>query len=61
MKWLRFLLLLGVVVAVGCSAPSGSAGDENDPATTSDLEQFADEAAEAEAVATEDETVAPEE
>jgi len=60
MKWLRFLLLLGVVVAVGCSAPSGSAGDENDPATTTDLEQF-DEAAEAETVATEDETVAPEE
>ncbi len=61
MKWLRFLLLLGVVVAVGCSsAPSGSAGDESDPALTTDLEAF-DEAAEAETVAPEAETVAPEE
>ena len=53
MKWLRFLLLLGVVVVVGCSPSSGSAGDESDPALTTDLEAF-DEAAEAETVATEE-------
>jgi len=54
MKWLRFLLLLGVVVAVGCfSAPSGSSGDADDPALTTDLEPL-DEAAEAETVAPEE-------
>ena len=52
MKWLRFFFLLGVVVAVGCSPPSGSAGDANDPALTSDLVPI-DEAAEAEAMAAE--------
>lgn len=51
MKWLRILFLLGVVLAVGCSPPSGSAGDEDDPLTTSDLEPM-DEASEAEAEAT---------
>ena len=50
MKWLRFFLLLGVLVAVGCSAPSGTEGDANDPALTSDLVPI-DEAAEAAAVA----------
>ena len=46
MKWLRFFLLLGVVVAVGCSPPSGTEGDANDPALTTDLIPV-DEAAEA--------------
>ena len=50
MKWLRILVLLGAVAVVGCAPPSGTAGDENDPATTSDLEPI-DEAAEAAAAA----------
>ena len=56
MKWLRLFFLLAVVVAVGCSqAPSGTAGDENDPALTTDLvgmdpEAEANATAEAEAV-----------
>lgn len=57
MKWLRFLVLLGVVVAIGCpSAPSGTQGDANDPALTTDLEEIdpaAEAAAEAEAEAPE--------
>ncbi len=53
MKWLRFFLLLGVVVAVGCPAPSGTAGDANDPALTTDLEPI-DESAEGAATATEE-------
>jgi len=53
MKWLTFLLLLCVVVAVGCSSPSSTAGDADDPALTTDLEPV-DEAAEAAAIATEE-------
>jgi len=53
MKWLRLFILLGVVVALGCpSGPSGSEGDANDPALTTDLEPM-DEAAEAATVAEE--------
>ena len=29
--------------STGCGSGGGSAGDQNDPATTSDLEQMADE------------------
>ena len=52
MKWLRFLLLLGVVFAVGCSSsPSGSSGEADEPAATAD---DVDEAVEAEAAAGEE-------
>jgi hypothetical protein len=49
MKVLRIFFLLCFAIAAGCSQPSGSTGDANDPATTSDMEQMdnVDEAAEA--------------
>ena len=50
MRWLRVFFLFGVVLAIGCSSPSGSAGDENDPEATSDLVDEMDEASEAEAM-----------
>ena len=50
MKWLRLFFLLAVVVAFGCSPPSGAEGDASDPALTTDLEPV-DEAKEAEAAA----------
>jgi hypothetical protein len=38
----RLLFLLGVLFAAGCGE-TGSVGDTNDPATTTDVEQMADE------------------
>ncbi len=50
MKWLRYLFLLAVLAAVGCSAaPPSEVIEETDTATDE-----VDEAAEAEAVATEE-------
>ena len=51
MKWLRLLVLLSAVVAFGCSPPSGTEGDANDPAATTDE---VDEGMEAEAAAAEE-------
>lgn len=48
MKCLLASCLLCFAFAIGCSASSGTAGDANDPATSSDAEQMenVDEAAE---------------
>ena len=46
MKWLRSFLLLAVVFAAGCSGPTDTAEDANDPTVTSEP-QPVNEAAEA--------------
>lgn len=38
-----FLLALALLFTSGCSSGGGTAGDENDPETTSDTEQMQDE------------------
>ena len=51
MKLLGTLFLLCIVLGAGCSPPSGSIGDKNDPELTSDLEPV-DQAAESAAAKT---------
>jgi len=45
MKWLRFLLLLGVVFAVGCSSAPLGGGEEAAPPPAADADPAAAEPA----------------
>jgi len=45
MKWLRFLLLLGVVFAFGCSSGSSGSGEEAAPPAVGDADPAAAEPA----------------
>ncbi len=47
--WSEFrpmLCLLTLLTILGCSAPGGSEGDKNDPATTTDTAAMSDETGE---------------
>jgi hypothetical protein len=52
MKWLRFLLLLGVVAVFGCSGPASTEGQGDDASAADADAAEVDDAAEAEAAQT---------
>ncbi len=44
LRLMSLVVVLGlIVVGVGCSGEGGSAGDETDPSTTTDVEMMSDE------------------
>jgi hypothetical protein len=43
MKWLKFFVLLSAISFIGCGGTVDTSGDENDPATSTDVEAMGSE------------------